>query len=1135
MNILIPKYWDSFKEIRADGKKYFNGIRFEELVREILTQNFEGSWDSTPITWDGGKDFVDRSIIGKEAWAECKMYEKSVSINKISNSLVMAINNQSVNQILFFSYSQLNRNALCHLSSFAAATSIKIQVFDDEKLELLILRDKSTTKKFFNIPPTFKMPYQKEKLSLYTFFTTSTHVEYAQLKDIDGIRKNRIPYILANTPCLYEIFIVSNDFEHTNELKVHLSEIRNNIEALGILNLQKFDLDNNGNYNKFILPGQAHSLRLYLAPTKKGNVVIPPIRIDFNNSTKELPPINITVSNLNRPSLIGIKVYESLNHFHKIISSSSIVISTVITGKTGVGKSRFLEEAHTRLLSQNFTTLHFDGNSDLCKNFSAFSSNLLSQIWRLPNTYVLKNADDIIINSDVKNTLYDRVYKILFDSDPKQNHLVEIFELVTLGFCKQRMAIIVDNVQALDALSLELLKKLNRELCGQIGENVILLSFNEDELIYSYEATVFHEDLKRNSFSETNDYFHFIELEEFSKNDVELYINTICSSISIDETFTEHYPEVTKLILENVLPRPLDLYQLFLAAHDKEIAILQDGYFLVNKIDDLHELIKSIQGKTKKIFEQRLLSLKGNQNFLKVLLSLSNLGEVYSAILEKVSRVNKKTIQFLVNGGWLKYTNNNKINFFHPAIDRYITKIIAGEGKTELAFLFPSEIRKEVTENLIVNGFKSDYSLATFYLSETKSIPYFIPAIKELKKIIDIVPNPRVAMHTSALFDYIVTTKHLAPELFLDCCEALCRLSSENNLIDFTERLITLKNRLSKFEPKTDDEACLLYSLIRQCASYNEIPEQGNLILKEGLKRIENLDKSITPNTKLKIKVNLLDRQCVCLKNMGYNIQAYRAGMLAYKIANDNKIYDFACLSLMDIAILYGDHIVNKNKYFQFLNKTILYFEEHKNEIDEFSIELEYIENKAIIESFLSKYNSAVSLIEKAIKICRQKNYISGLLRCLNLKIIFLFQKLLLEEKSQLLNVSLKSLINEIDDLSIKTRNRKFYITALQFHAIYYCIMQDNFKAFNLYQDALNNVKELTASISMQRLSPSINTLIYNASNFWVKNEIPNKFPMDRIFLERFNLSEINENLLIKKISEPLMPFSAGGFNFPLY
>ena len=78
--------WSSFKYTRNNGSIAFNGEMFEELIREILLCHFDGIWIRTPRTWDGGKDFVDRSILDNTRWVECKMYKEALSLKAISNT-----------------------------------------------------------------------------------------------------------------------------------------------------------------------------------------------------------------------------------------------------------------------------------------------------------------------------------------------------------------------------------------------------------------------------------------------------------------------------------------------------------------------------------------------------------------------------------------------------------------------------------------------------------------------------------------------------------------------------------------------------------------------------------------------------------------------------------------------------------------------------------------------------------------------------------------------------------------------------------------------------------------------------------------------------------------------------------------
>lgn len=79
MRYLGNEAWEAFTKGNESGAS-FDGGAFEALIRALLNASFPGNWKATPLTRDGGKDVVDRSIPGDIAWAECKMYRRPISL-----------------------------------------------------------------------------------------------------------------------------------------------------------------------------------------------------------------------------------------------------------------------------------------------------------------------------------------------------------------------------------------------------------------------------------------------------------------------------------------------------------------------------------------------------------------------------------------------------------------------------------------------------------------------------------------------------------------------------------------------------------------------------------------------------------------------------------------------------------------------------------------------------------------------------------------------------------------------------------------------------------------------------------------------------------------------------------------------
>ena len=177
LNHLTEDFWYGFKKV--DGR--YDGNRFEELVAFLLPYLEELNWIQTGGSWDRSRDFEVRAN-GKYIWAECKMHNSKLSIRAISPTLVMAIIDDA-DTIFFFSYSKLNTNAYKHLSQFQKETKKQIRVFDDQKLEDLILKNAKCLNEFF---PDFTgiETIVGKSLEVSAFFSKDPEVEYVDHRNL---------------------------------------------------------------------------------------------------------------------------------------------------------------------------------------------------------------------------------------------------------------------------------------------------------------------------------------------------------------------------------------------------------------------------------------------------------------------------------------------------------------------------------------------------------------------------------------------------------------------------------------------------------------------------------------------------------------------------------------------------------------------------------------------------------------------------------------------------------------------------------------------------------------------------------------------------------------------------------------
>lgn len=143
--------WNEITKEIPNGKN--KGVRFEDLVEELLKEMFKSEkWYRTGTSYDGKKDFAypDNPETPDLKWAECKNYKDNLSINIISPTLVMGAIDE-IKSIIFFSYSELNENAVEGLLRYIQITGTEIKIYDGLILESLIYehRKAPNISKFF--------------------------------------------------------------------------------------------------------------------------------------------------------------------------------------------------------------------------------------------------------------------------------------------------------------------------------------------------------------------------------------------------------------------------------------------------------------------------------------------------------------------------------------------------------------------------------------------------------------------------------------------------------------------------------------------------------------------------------------------------------------------------------------------------------------------------------------------------------------------------------------------------------------------------------------------------------------------------------------------------------------------------
>jgi hypothetical protein len=1127
MKILSECYWSKFFIEQENDTLKNNGLLFEDLVENLLNLEFGHlDWEKTKTSWDGARDFIGQKDGVLDVWVECKMYQKTLQLNVISKTLIMAINYR-INRIIIFSLSKLTPGAIKELANFSSTTKTHIQIFDDELLEDLILKhiNNRTIKEFFPNVGEQTMKEISLKPQIKQFFSTEIQLDSIQAdhsKDESNPRSNQI---FINTPCMFQIIVYPNTIEQANVV-IDLSKILRREQVLGILNKEKLDIDKYYKISKNLSPGEIYSLKIYFAPSQKGPQEVPICDVFINDNKLQTTVVKFEVTRLTRPILVGENVTQALKDFHAKISSNNLIYTAVINGLGGVGKSRFLEECILGLLRENYRICKLDGKSIQCKNINLFAVEVLTQLWKLPNPKIFKNEfsplESQTLEKDdyyfIHSGLYETIKICTVSEQTISNEIEEnIHRFLLDGFLKQsRIAILIDNVQSLDNKSISLVKKLI-EQTGLPGQNVTLLTFNTEELIYSHEATSFYQNLKEKLPSDLDSLF--FTLNEFSEDEAILFVDAHLKNVNSNLTFSKQYPLLFELICKNIQPRPLDIYLFFHLLVEEKAVELDEGMFFVNDFEIFNKILLGVGKKTEDILKQRLDKLQNDVELLDVLILLMYFGEIdIDSLIERLN-VKYKTIENLVNRCWIKILTDKKVAFYHPKIERFIIE-------NEYSLL---EARETVIFALLNdNHYVKNYPLVNFAINPLKD--QILPkAIDELLKLSTL--NARNKLFAIKIYNYVTGKfSNVAPAIYLKAIQKICDLIAENSTVIIIEKLSHFNEILNDYIPK-ESEVKSYFQVIRQHASFlcAKEPYKSISIINDGLSKLNRLKKELKFSEDIidYIYMNLKNRLSFCYRTIRNQDKAREIGEEALEIAKKINNIPFVCLCYVDLGYIFLGATMDKNKLIEYWSEAVKFFNQNKESIlEDSSIVLAAMKAEAYLYAIKNKaYDKAISKAEEIIALSKA---------CLSLhsEISGILAKTIFEFKSEPNNYNeIIALADNLIDKSLISYDSGNQSKGYHLKAIALCKQEEkNDEAYTNFKFGLKILE------NKEYLSISDEALVWDAASFSarqrndseclkfspsIKNKI-SEYPEFEKFLEN------------KRAVNLFMLFADNEFNFPV-
>lgn len=674
MRYLTPADWAEF--IKLDGS--FDGRRFEELVQLLINRYFGTGWRITKVSWDGGRD-LERTERApgepdwqpRQSWAECKLHRKPVSLKLLSGTLVMAVIGRP-RRLLLFSYSPIIQNAQEHLAHFSDVTAIPINVVDDEVLEDLILASKDEVRHYFP-----RLPAPASGLDGGLKFVGRLTRDW----DIDPARWSRGPseeaeparhQFALRSVLRLQVFVRNTHFRLSQRIRLEL--------VGAVAPSDGFELFNGDRrIRELTVEPAGIAIEDFFVRSAQAGRAVPLPRIVatdlMHGQRHELTFGAVSIRPLLVPPLIGGRFLEAIELCREAVSFRTKPVFISVCGASGTGKSRLKSEFISVLLDQGFEIQTFDGTSQFWGGFDVFARRLLSALNRLPDFDGLFR-DRTSVNSSGGSVDKPTLEDILYDSTVKAtDHLADVLGFVRESLATRAVALVFDNVQYLDSVTLGFIEALITEHRQSASRIVCIFVFNTDYLPLNQRASALLDGLEQ-AQTDLPEQFLLHKLADLSPQEVDLFLNHM---IAVDPTrkqdlFTVDHPETAALFRQRIQPRPLNVLQTVFFLADLGAVTRAGDNLYVADVDLLHSTLLQTPRSLKAILARRWSAVESRYpTLVDAIRVLTVLRHVRQDDVERLG-VPVGDYELLMLLGIASAESDGTLCFFHEQLERWFVE-----------------------------------------------------------------------------------------------------------------------------------------------------------------------------------------------------------------------------------------------------------------------------------------------------------------------------------------------------------------------------------------------------------------------------------------------------------------------------
>ena len=502
------------------------GKSFEGMVGAFLAQMFPNiEFHHTDYSHDGGKDYyaVGSGIGMDEIWVEAKNYNRHLELSKFSNTFIMA-DISHINQIILFSMSDLTDGARINIARYGSYHQKSISVYaGNDILKLLRMYCSNLPLEDYIENAAEITAFLNKECNIIETAPVSVLCEYYRTNQFNfAYRRSKDSHVDEDQVFKLPLYsIVAQEIQITNR---------------DLLSAKTIHIAT-GSYDSNIL--ERYIPRSFcdevILPAASITVLVIYYKIISCVPTFEMPTPNfiegnIDVKNPKQPfecywlgeiPYIGAGQRQLTQFLSSLNDTKKSVL--VVSGRSGVGKSRFLMELTTELYRRNYKIIDLDFQSLETLSLKSVLQDILRNIFFLDVSHPteLSLIPEFEQIEDRFYTLYKDFYHIIFDP---QYSCEENFDRLCVLFSSllqdEKIALLLDNVQNLNEGAVTFFDHIIRQVnnCSQ-AQSIIALCFNKDFLPPQKASTNLYNHLLAGGRG------YSVALEDFSKEDAKLYLN----------------------------------------------------------------------------------------------------------------------------------------------------------------------------------------------------------------------------------------------------------------------------------------------------------------------------------------------------------------------------------------------------------------------------------------------------------------------------------------------------------------------------------------------------------------------------------------------------------------------------------